>query len=50
MPQPGSLAPWGDEWALWQYSSHGTVAGVPSKCDTDYFRGGARDLANLIVT
>jgi GH25 family lysozyme M1 (1,4-beta-N-acetylmuramidase) len=34
---------------LWQYSDHGTVAGVPSKCDTDYFRGSASDLPTLIV-
>jgi GH25 family lysozyme M1 (1,4-beta-N-acetylmuramidase) len=50
VPKPGSLDPWGDAWMLWQYSDHGTVAGVPSKCDTDYFRGGASDFPNLIVT
>jgi GH25 family lysozyme M1 (1,4-beta-N-acetylmuramidase) len=46
---PGSLAPWGDKWMLWQYSSSGTIAGVSSKCDTDYFRGGASDLSKLLV-
>jgi GH25 family lysozyme M1 (1,4-beta-N-acetylmuramidase) len=46
---PGSLDPWGDGWMLWQYSSHGTVAGVPSKCDTDYFRGSASDFTELVV-
>jgi lysozyme len=50
VPHPASLAPWGDGWLLWQYSNHGTVAGVPSKCDTDYFRGGAGDFSNLIVS
>ena len=48
-PEPGSLAPWGDAWMLWQYSDHGTVAGVPSKCDADYFRGGASDFSKLVV-
>lgn len=47
---PGSLDPWGDGWMLWQYSDHGTVAGVSSKCDTDRFRGSAGDFSNLIVT
>jgi lysozyme len=47
---PGSLEPWGSGWTLWQHSDHGTVAGVPSKCDTDYFRGGAGDFSSLIVT
>jgi lysozyme len=46
---PGSLDPWGDAWMLWQYSSHGTIPGVSSKCDTDYFRGGASDFAELVV-
>jgi lysozyme len=47
---PGSLAPWGDDWKVWQYSNHGTIAGVSSKCDVDYFRGGASDFPDLIVT
>jgi GH25 family lysozyme M1 (1,4-beta-N-acetylmuramidase) len=50
VPHPASLEPWGDGWTLWQYSNHGTVAGVPSKCDTDYFRGSAGDFPNLIVS
>ena len=50
VPQPGALDPWGETWMLWQYSDHGTVAGVPSKCDTDYFRGGASDFSHLFVT
>jgi GH25 family lysozyme M1 (1,4-beta-N-acetylmuramidase) len=50
VPQPGTLEPWGDTWMLWQYSDHGSVAGVPSKCDTDYFRGGATDFSRLIVS
>jgi GH25 family lysozyme M1 (1,4-beta-N-acetylmuramidase) len=49
VPQPGPLEPWGDDWMLWQYSNHGTVAGVPGKGDVDYFRGGGADFANLIV-
>jgi GH25 family lysozyme M1 (1,4-beta-N-acetylmuramidase) len=49
VPRPASVEPWGDEWTLWQYSNHGTVAGVPSKCDMDYFRGSASDFPNLIV-
>jgi GH25 family lysozyme M1 (1,4-beta-N-acetylmuramidase) len=49
VPQPGSLDPWGTDWTLWQYFNHGTIAGVPSKCDTDYFRGSASDFAKLIV-
>jgi GH25 family lysozyme M1 (1,4-beta-N-acetylmuramidase) len=46
---PGSLDPWGDDWMLWQYSDHGTVAGVTSRCDTDYFRGSTKDFSKLIV-
>jgi GH25 family lysozyme M1 (1,4-beta-N-acetylmuramidase) len=49
VPEPDPLDPWGDGWMLWQYSSHRTVPGVPGKGDTDYFRGGAGDFANLIV-
>ena len=47
---PGSLDPWGDDWMLWQYSSHGTVTGVPGKCDVDYFRGSTGDFPSLIVS
>jgi GH25 family lysozyme M1 (1,4-beta-N-acetylmuramidase) len=50
VPHPAAIEPWGDAWTLWQYSNHGTVAGVPSKCDTDYFRGSAGDFPNLIVS
>lgn len=50
VPQPGSLEPWGADWTLWQYSSHGTVTGVPGKGDVDYFRGSQRDFSKLIVT
>jgi lysozyme len=46
---PGSLEPWGDAWMLWQYANDGKIAGVSSKCDTDYFRGDAGDFTNLIV-
>jgi lysozyme len=46
---PGSLDPWVDTWMVWQYSDHGTIAGVTTKCDTDYFRGSAGDFPNLIV-
>ena len=49
VPKPQALEPW-DTWALWQYSDHGTVPGVSTKCDTDYFEGSARDFANLIVS
>jgi GH25 family lysozyme M1 (1,4-beta-N-acetylmuramidase) len=47
---PGSLAPWGDAWSLWQDSDHGAVPGVSSRCDTDCFRGTEEDFANLIVS
>jgi lysozyme len=50
VPQPGSLEPWGDAWMLWQDSDHGTVPGVSTKVDTDYFRGGAGDFPSLIVS
>jgi len=50
VPKPDSMDPWGDEWMVWQYSSHRTAPGVSGKGDTDYFRGGAGDFANLIVT
>jgi lysozyme len=49
VPQPGSLEPWGEGWMLWQYSSHGTIPGVPGKGDVDYFRGSTSDLSNLVV-
>jgi len=47
---PGSLAPWGDQWSLWQNSDGGTIPGVSSKCDTDRFRGAPEDFAKLVVT
>jgi GH25 family lysozyme M1 (1,4-beta-N-acetylmuramidase) len=50
VPKPQDIEPWGDTWMLWQYSDHGTVPGVSTKCDTDYFRGSASDFANLIVS
>ena len=50
VPKPAALEPWGDEWMLWQYSDHGTVAGVSTKCDTDYFRGSAGDFPSLVVS
>jgi lysozyme len=50
VPKPQSMQPWGDSWMLWQYSDHGKVAGVSTKCDTDYFRGAASDFPNLIVS
>jgi GH25 family lysozyme M1 (1,4-beta-N-acetylmuramidase) len=34
---------------LWQYSSHGTIPGVSTRCDLDYFRGDAGDFSNLIA-
>jgi GH25 family lysozyme M1 (1,4-beta-N-acetylmuramidase) len=49
VPKPQHIEPWGDTWMLWQDSDHGTVPGVSTKCDTDYFRGSASDFANLIV-
>ncbi len=48
--KPGSVDPWGDTWMLWQYSDHGTIRGVTTKCDTDSFRGSATDFPSLIVT
>jgi GH25 family lysozyme M1 (1,4-beta-N-acetylmuramidase) len=44
------MEPWGNSWMLWQHSDHGTVAGVSTKCDTDYFNGSATDFPNLIVS
>jgi GH25 family lysozyme M1 (1,4-beta-N-acetylmuramidase) len=50
VPQPQAIEPWGDAWMLWQYSDHGRVAGVSTKCDTDRFRGSASDFPNLFVS
>lgn len=50
VPHPRSIEPWGDTWMLWQYSDHGAIAGVSTKCDTDYFRGSATDFPSLIVS
>jgi GH25 family lysozyme M1 (1,4-beta-N-acetylmuramidase) len=50
VPKPKAIEPWGDAWMLWQHSDHGTVSGVSTKCDTDYFRGGASDFPSLIVS
>ena len=47
---PGALAPWNDDWMLWQDSDHGRVGGVRGKCDTDCFRGTAEDFAGLRAT
>jgi lysozyme len=47
---PGSLAPWGSDWSMWQDSDGRTIPGVSSKCDTDCFRGTEDDFAGLIVT
>ena len=44
---PGAMAPWNDNWSLWQDSDHGTVPGVGGKCDTDCFRGAPEDFARL---
>ena len=41
---PGALAPWNDDWMLWQDSDHGRVGGVRGKCDTDCFRGAPEDI------
>jgi len=50
VPRPQAIEPWGDTWLLWQYSDHGKIPGVSTKCDTDYFRGSASDFPNLIVS
>jgi lysozyme len=50
VPKPQAIEPWGDTWMIWQYSDHGTIPGVSTKCDTDYFRGSAGDFPNLIVS
>ena len=50
VPKPQSLDPWKDTWMLWQYSNHRRIPGVPSKCDTDYFRGSPSDFPNLVVS
>ena len=49
VPRPRSIEPWGDTWMLWQNSDHGRIAGVPTKCDTDYFRGSPADFPGLLV-
>jgi lysozyme len=50
VPRPQQLDPWGDAWMLWQDSDHGTIPGVQSRCDTDYFRGTADDFSKLLVS
>jgi lysozyme len=49
VPRPQPIEPWGDAWLLWQYSDHGRIAGVSTKCDTDYFRGTADEFRSLLV-
>jgi lysozyme len=50
VPRPQAIQPWGSAWTIWQHSDHGRIAGVPTKCDIDYFRGSASDFPNLIVS
>jgi len=47
---PGALAPWGNNWSMWQDSEGRNIPGVSSKCDTDCFRGTAEDFGGLIRT
>lgn len=39
----GGLFPW-REWAFWQYTSGGEVAGIPGRVDLDYFNGSIAQL------
>lgn len=45
---PSSIAPW-SSWRAWQYSSTGTVPGVPGNCDLDVFNGTMGSLAALVI-
>lgn len=37
-PDAYPCPPWGNDWALWQYSSTGSVSGINGNCDTDAAR------------
>lgn len=45
-PCPDTPDPWSD-WAFWQYSSTGSVAGIPAAVDLDYFNGSLADLQSF---
>lgn len=38
IPREGSLGAWSD-WAIWQFSSTGSVAGIPGRVDLNIFKG-----------
>jgi lysozyme len=44
--QPVIPAPW-KNWTFWQHSNTGTVSGVSTSCDLDYFQGSLADLKLL---
>lgn len=47
---PSGTSPWASSaWQCWQYSSTGTVPGVPGNCDLDVFNGTLAGLTNLII-
>ena len=45
---PRPTSPW-KNWTFWQFSESYPVAGVPNKCDANYFNGGVEQL-NAIAT
>jgi GH25 family lysozyme M1 (1,4-beta-N-acetylmuramidase) len=46
--EPEVVHPWRN-WALWQYTWEGRVAGIPSEVDVNKVRGGRKALAGLRV-
>ncbi len=47
---PSGTSPWAAAaWQCWQYSSTGTVPGVPGSCDLDVFNGTLAGLTNLVI-
>lgn len=47
---PSSTAPWAStNWMAWQYSSTGTVPGIPGACDLDVYNGTAAGLTNIVI-
>jgi lysozyme len=45
-PCPDTPIPW-NKWAMWQYSSTGSVPGISGNCDLDIFNGTFEELQTL---
>src|SRR6185436_19864854 len=45
---PNIAPPWAD-WAFWQYTSSGSVAGIPGNVDTNRFNGTIDDLRQMTM-